>query len=145
MRDADWVSESAQCTTTSCADHSPGSGRHWRASWTTTYQSGYNQRGARGDPVYLGNNNAVLTTLYTAAQGGDTVPSQTYHNVNLSYSFGPKHERGYLQGLSVQLTVNNVFDTEPPFDTGRIPTPFFYSRFGNVRLRDYIIRVKKDF
>ena len=39
--------------------------------------------------------------------------------------------------------MNNVFDTVPPFDTGRIPTPFFYSRFGNVRLRDYILRVKK--
>ena len=68
-----------------------------------------------------------------------------YHNVNLSYNFGARNDRSYLRGLSVQLTVNNVFDTLPPFDTGRIPTPFFYSRYGNVRLRDYILRVKKDF
>lgn len=121
------------------------SGRHWRASWTTLYQSGYNQRGSRGDPIYLGNNNATLITTYTAPQGGTTVPSQMYHNVNLSYNFGAKNDRSYLKGLSIQLTVNNVFDKLPPFDTGRIPTPFFYSRFGNVRLRDYIVRVKKDF
>lgn len=121
------------------------SGRHWRASWTTTYQSSYNQRGARGDPIYLGNNNAPLTTTYTAAQGGLTVPSQIYHNASVSYNFGAKKERSYLKGLSVQFTVNNVFAAEPPFDTGRLPTPFFYSRFGNVRLRDYILRVKKDF
>jgi outer membrane receptor protein involved in Fe transport len=121
------------------------SGRHWRASWTAIYQSGYNQRGSRGDPIYLGNANAPLITTYTAAQGSNTVASQTYHNVNLSYNFGAKNDRSYLKGLSVGLTVNNVFNTLPPFDTGRIPTPFFYSRFGNVRLRDYVIRVKKDF
>ncbi len=121
------------------------SGGHWRASWTTLYQSGYNQRGSRGDPIYLGNPNAALVTTYTAAQGGNTVAAQTYHNVNLSYNFGAKRDRAYLQGLAVQFTVNNVFDTVPPFDTGRIPTPFFYSRFGNVRQRDYVLRVKKDF
>jgi iron complex outermembrane recepter protein len=121
------------------------SGRHWRASWTTLYQSSYNQRGSRGDPIYLGNANTPLITTYTAAQGSNTVASQMYHNVNLSYNFGAKHDRGYLRGLTVQVTVNNVFNTVPPFDTGRIPTPFFYSRFGNVRLRDYILRVKKDF
>jgi iron complex outermembrane recepter protein len=121
------------------------SGRHWRASWTTLYQSSYNQRGSRGDPTYLGNANAPLVTTYTAAQGGDTVASQVYHNANLTYNFGARHPRGYLQGLSIGFTVNNVFGTLPPFDTGRIPTPFFYSRFGNVRLRDYILRVKKDF
>ena len=65
--------------------------------------------------------------------------------MSFGYNFGSRNDRSYLQGLSIQLTVNNVFDTLPPFDTGRIPTPFFYSRYGNVRLRDYIIRVKKDF
>lgn len=121
------------------------SGRHWRASWSTTYQSGYKQRNSPGDPNYLGNPNAVINTLYTAPQGGNTVASQRYHNVTLAYNFGARHERSYLRGLTLQLAVNNVFNTIPPFDTGRIPTPFFYSRFGNVRLRDFILRVKKDF
>jgi len=121
------------------------SGRHWRASWITTYQTDYQQRNSRGDPNYLGDRNATLNTLYTAPQGGDSVPSQTYHNVSLGYNFGARPERSYLAGLSIQFTVNNLFNTLPPFDTGRIPTPFFYSRYGNVRLRDYIVRVKKDF
>lgn len=121
------------------------SGRHWRASWTTTYQSGYKQRNSPGDPNYLGNPNAAINTLYTGPQGGNTVAAQRYHNASLGYNFGAKNKRSYLKGLTLQFTVNNVFNTLPAFDTGRIPTPFFYSRFGNVRLRDYVLRVKKDF
>jgi outer membrane receptor protein involved in Fe transport len=68
-----------------------------------------------------------------------------YHNVTLGYNFGARNERSYLKGLSVQLTVNNVFDTKPPFDAANGRAPFYYSRYGNVRLRDYILRVKKDF
>ncbi len=121
------------------------SGRHWRASWTAVHHGGYKQAGAPGDPIYLGAANPTLVTTSTGPQGGTTVAAQTYHNANLTYNFGAKHERAVLRGLSVQLTVNNVFDTEPPFDAGNNRAPFFYSRFGNVRLRDYIVRVKKDF
>ncbi len=121
------------------------SGRRWRASWTTTYQSGYKQRNSPGDPNYLGNPNAAINTLYTGPQGGNTVAAQRYHNVTLGYNFGARNPRAYLKGLTLQFTVNNVLNTLPAYDTGRIPTPFFYSRYGNVRLRDYIIRVKKDF
>jgi outer membrane receptor protein involved in Fe transport len=121
------------------------SGRHWRASWTTNYTGGYKQAGAPGDPIYLGVANPTLVTTSTGPQGGTTVASQTYHNVNVTYNFGAKHERSYFRGLSVQLTVDNVFDTEPPFDAGSNRSPFFYSRYGNVRLRDYVLRVKKDF
>ncbi len=121
------------------------SGRNWRASWTTVHYAGYRQSGAPGDPVYLGVANPTLITTSTGPQGGYTVASQTYHNVNLTYNFGAKHARSYFRGLTVQLTVNNVLDTKPPFDAGNNRAPFFYSRYGNVRLRDYVIRVKKDF
>ncbi len=121
------------------------SGRNWRASWTTIYTGGYKQAGAPGDPIYLGVANPTLVTTSTGPQGGTTVASQTYHNVNVTYNFGAKHERSYFRGLTVQLTVNNVFDTEPPFDAGNNRAPFFYSRYGNARLRDYVVRVKKDF
>jgi len=86
-----------------------------------------------------------LVSTSTGPQGGTTVASQTYHNVNVTYNFGARPELSYFRGLSVQLTVNNVFDTEPPFDAGNNRAPFFYSRYGNVRLRDYVVRVKKDF
>lgn len=121
------------------------SGRHWRASWTTNYTGGYKQAGAPGDPIYLGVANPTLVTTSTGPQDGTTVASQTYHNVNVTYNFGARPEHSYFRGLSVQLTVNNVFDTEPPFDAGNNRAPFFYSRYGNVRLRDYVVRVKKDF
>lgn len=121
------------------------SGRHWRASWTTVHHGGYKQSGAPGDPIYLGVANPTLITTSIGPQGGHTVASQTYHNLNVSYNFGAKHDRAYLRGLSVSLTINNVFDTEPPFDAGNNRAPFFYSRYGNVRLRDYVLRVKKDF
>ncbi len=120
-------------------------GRHWRASWTTVHTGGYKQAGAPGDPIYLGVANPTLVTTSTGPQGGTTVASQTYHHVNVTYNFGAKHERSLFRGLSVQLTVNNVFETEPPFDAGNNRAPFFYSRYGNVRLRDYVLRVKKDF
>ena len=121
------------------------SGRRWRASWSTVYQGGYKQAGAPGDPIYLGDANRALITTSTGPQGGTTIGSQTYHNLSVSYNFGAKHANELLQGLSLQLTVNNVFDTIPPFDAANGRGPFYYSRYGNVRLRDYIIRVKKDF
>jgi hypothetical protein len=34
---------------------------------------------------------------------------------------------------------------EPAFDAGNNRAPFFYSRYGSIRLRDYILRVKRDF
>jgi len=43
------------------------------------------------------------------------------------------------------VTVNNVFNTLPPFDARSGNTPFYYSRFGNVRLRDLVVRLKRDF
>src|SRR5262252_2462773 len=45
IRDADWVSESAQCTTTSWADHSPGFGRHCSASAGTLASAARSRRG----------------------------------------------------------------------------------------------------
>jgi iron complex outermembrane receptor protein len=121
------------------------SGRHWRASWTTLYHSGYQQAGAPGDPVYLGAANPTLVTTSTGPQGGNTVAAQTYHNATFSYAFGAARQPTLLRGLSVQLTINNVLNTEPPFDAGNNRAPFFYSRYGSVRLRDYVLRVKKDF
>ena len=119
--------------------------KQWRASWTTTYQGGYKQAGAPGDPVYLGVANPTLVTTSTGPQGGNTVAAQTYHNTTVSYAFGARNENRYLKGLTVSLSVNNVFNTEPPFDAAAVRDPFFYSRYGNVRLRDFVVRVKKDF
>jgi outer membrane receptor protein involved in Fe transport len=120
-------------------------GRGWRASWSAVHHGGYRQAGAPGDPVYLGAATPALITTSTGPQGGFRVAAQTYHNLNVSHAFGPRHRWPYLRGLSVQFTLNNVLGTEPPFDAGNNRAPFFYSRYGSVRLRDYILRVKRDF
>ena len=100
-------------------------GRHWRASWTAVFQGGYKQAGAPGDPIYLGVANPTLITTSTGPQGGTTIGSQTYHNLSVSYNSGAKHANALLQGLSLQLTVNNVFDTLAPFDAANGRGPFY--------------------
>ncbi|MFZ9747296.1 MAG: TonB-dependent receptor domain-containing protein, partial [Opitutaceae bacterium] len=120
-------------------------GRGWRASWTAVHHGGYRQAGAPGDPVYLGAASPTLITTSTGPQGGFGVAAQTYHNLNVSHAFGPRHPWPALRRLSLQFTLNNVLGTEPAFDAGNNRAPFFYSRYGNIRLRDYILRVKRDF
>jgi iron complex outermembrane recepter protein len=120
-------------------------GRGWRASWTAVHHGGYRQAGAPGDPVYLGVANPTLITTSTGPQGGFDVAAQTFHSLNVSHAFGPRHRWPALRRLSVQFTLNNVLGTEPAFDAGNNRAPFFYSRYGSVRLRDYILRVKRDF
>ena len=109
------------------------------------HHGGYRQAGATGDPVYLGAANPTLITTSTGPQGGFGVAAQTYHNLNVSHAFGPRHPWPALRRLSLQFTLNNVLGTEPAFDAGNNRAPFFYSRNGNIRLRDYILRVKRDF
>ena len=121
-------------------------GRGWRAGWTIVHNSGYRQAGAPDDPVYLGAANPVLVTTSTGPQGGYDIAGQTYHHATVSYNFGRgAATRPLLRGTGVQVTVNNVFNTLPPFDARSGNTPFYYSRFGNVRLRDLVVRVKRDF
>ena len=50
---------------------------------------------------------------------------------------------GILSGLTIQLSIKNVFNTSPPFDA--YFAPFYYSPYGDVRLRDYFLGVKKQF
>ena len=121
-------------------------GRRWRAGWTVVNYSGYRQAGAPDDPVYLGAANPTLVTTSTGPQGGYDIDGQTYHNATIGYSFGRgAATQALLRGVGVQVSVNNVFNTLPPFDARSGNTPFYYSRFGNVRLRDLVVRVKRDF
>ncbi len=59
--------------------------------------------------------------------------------------FGPRQGWTYLRRVSVPLALKNIFDTDAAFDAGTNRAPFFYHRYGSVRLRDYILRVKRDF
>jgi outer membrane receptor protein involved in Fe transport len=132
--------------------------RNWVAAWTVVNFGSYKQYGAVGDPgAYASQLEQgqpyTLYTGYTVAQGSNTIPSQTYHNLYLSYNF-PKDPfdrashwgrltDAFLSGMKVSLVVNNVFNTVPPFDA--FYPPFYTSPYGDVQLRNYAITLKKSF
>jgi iron complex outermembrane receptor protein len=102
---------------------------NWRLSWTAMHYGSYEQY---PDPLYL------------IAQGGPTVPSQTYHNLLVGYRFGPAGgTSSALADLDVSLGIRNVFDKLPPFDVGG--TEGYYSPFGDSRLRSVQLAIGKRF
>lgn len=109
--------------------------RNWNASWTARYFHSYNVAYSEGSP------GGVLTT-YTAAQGSNKVPSQTYHDLMTSYDFDGS-ERPLLEGVSLQFGIKNIFDKVPPLDvTG---CSGYYSCFGDMRLRTFYLALRKQF
>lgn len=114
--------------------------RGWRLGWSTTYYSSYQQSGAPGDPF-------GVNTTFTDAQGSFTIPSQIYHDLFGGYTFGSAQGSGVahnvLADLTIQFGIRNVFSTLPPFDAH---TPvYYYSPYGDIRLRDYRISLQKAF
>jgi outer membrane receptor protein involved in Fe transport len=115
---------------------------HWTLGWTTLFFGAYNQYGAPGDPN-------GTSTHWTVPQGGNTIPSQLVHDIVASYAFGnisDKHGK-ILQSLAsrwtVQVGVKNLFNTAPPFDA--FYGPYYYSPYGDPRLRDLWVSIKHDF
>lgn len=124
---------------------------NWTAAWSVRYFGDYKQYGAAGGPLsiqYAGG--AVYSTL-VAAQGSETIPSQTYHDLFASYTFG-KTVRGdgkwqrvgasVLTGMTIQVGVKNVFGKLPPYDAGY---SYYTSPYGDLRLRSYSLSVRKEF
>lgn len=70
-----------------------------------------------------------------------------YHDVFASYRFGARSGAGWseglLKGLEVQLGVKNVFKTIPPFQSSN--DVIYMSSYGDVRLRDISLSIKKAF
>jgi outer membrane receptor protein involved in Fe transport len=120
-------------------------GSRWTVGWRTVYYDGYKQAGAPGDPVYNGAANPTLITTSTLPQGGYNIPAQIYHNVFASYNFGSTQRLHVLNGISVQLGINNLFNTAPPFDANANYAPYYYSPFGPHVLRSYILKIRKAF
>lgn len=120
---------------------------NWIVAWTTTYYSHYTQTYAPGSPSALQNG---LRTTYTAPQGSFTIPSQSYSDIFVGYSFaksrGKKRDglaEKVISSTTLQLGVKNVFNKIPPFDAGF--GTFYYSPLGDPRLRHYWASVKIDF
>jgi len=121
-------------------------GRHWTMGWHTNYFDGYKQQGAPSDPEYLGASTYTPITTFTQAQGGYYIPSELYHNVFASYRFGRNADRWHvLDGMTLTVGVNDLFNTAPPFDANLIYQPNYEAPFGSVLLRTYVVRLKKEF
>src|SRR5262249_34680014 len=75
--------------------------RQWTLGWSTTYYGSYGQIYSPGSPNAL---RSGPSTYFTDAQGGTTVPSQTYHSIFGSYAFD-KAAPGLLSNLMLQFGV----------------------------------------
>lgn len=119
----------------------------WTASWYTRYLASYKQYGAPGGPSYTQNPGP---SYYVMIQGSDSIPSQMYHDLVVSYAFHhatpDEHTTSNtapLDGLTVQFGVKNVLNKIPPFDYAY--APLFYSPYTDPRLRDFWLTVRKTF
>jgi iron complex outermembrane receptor protein len=122
--------------------------RQWTLAWSTTYVGSYLQTGTPASPIYT--QFAGTNSNIAAAQGDPRIPSQVYHEIVGSYVFakttpaqGSSLPRNLISNLTVQFGIKNLFNTLPPFDA--FFQPYYYSSYGDARLRDYWISIKKPF
>jgi outer membrane receptor protein involved in Fe transport len=97
--------------------------RQWKVGWTTEWYDSY--------------------TLYGITyQDGQRyrVPTQLYHDVFASYAFGKK-PGSLFSDLTLQLGVKDIFNTAPPFDPS--VSPFYVSPYGDLRMRDIWLSIRK--
>jgi hypothetical protein len=118
--------------------------RNWTVSWTSTYYPSYWQTGSPNSPF---TRQSGGTSTVPIAQGSDTIPSQIYHDLSVGFTF---HDASIsnasltslLENVSIQVGLKNVLNKAPPFDANNI---YYYSRFGDPRLRTFRITLSKAF
>jgi len=68
-------------------------------------------------------------------------------DIFVQYAFGAtslsRRAYGALSHVTVQAGIKNVFNSLPPFDA--LNSPYFYSGYGDPRLRSYQLSLKKGF
>lgn len=101
----------------------------WTAAWTTSYFDSY----------FLNSAHSVDPNL-----GSARIPSQTYHDLFVSYEFGADTD-GPMSGVELQFGVNNVFNSEPPIDPTGASFGRPYSGLGDARLANYYVSLRKSF
>ncbi len=90
-----------------------------------------------------------LPSVVIAQGNGGKVDEQIYHDLFVTYLFGAHSAvqssswRRAFSDAEARLGVNNVFNTQPPFDASN--TKAFYSGFADPRLRYYTASLKLRF
>lgn len=115
--------------------------RNWSVSWTTRYVPSLR---VPAPPVTSAVTSAVL------GQGGEWVPSQSYSDATFTYRFERRAQgtsasrlKRYTRGLEIGVGLINVFNKIPPYDVSS--GAYRYSTWGDIRLREYRLSVKKEF
>ena len=103
---------------------------NWAVQWSSQYYDDYKINDA-GE--------------VNPSQGGAYVDSQIYHDLFVSYAFPDNSTvlAGALRNLRVEVGVNNVLNTTPPFDASDILRGI--SPFGDNRLARYTVSLRKSF
>ncbi len=112
--------------------------RQWTAGWSAVY---YGRSKVFGPPV-------STSTTTIQAQGSNMIPSSIYHDIFLSYRFSGKAAAlrdplNIFRGMELQLGIENVFERIPGFNVGA--HSYWYDTFGDLRLREYRLSLKKPF
>ncbi len=81
-------------------------------------------------------------------QGSEWIPTQTYHDVYGRYRFenAPDFVGGLLRNTELQISVQNVLNTDPPIlASSSSVVGGYYATEGDARLRRYSIAFTKRF
>ena len=112
----------------------------WSLDWNAQYYASYKI-------TYADPNRAPQNDLLRRNQGGESVPSQMYHDLSVRYRFQPSTALagGLLDGLEVRLGVQNLFNEIPPVVASMtFENVGGYSYYGDPRLRRYSLSIKKS-
>ncbi len=101
--------------------------RSWGVAWGARFYDSYFKR----------SDHSVVEN-----QGSAKIPSQTYHDLSISFQPGVVSHSAFLANSELRLGIKNVFNSKPPID---VESAFFYSTFGDPRLANYYLSVRKDF
>ncbi len=124
----------------------------WRANaglrWSRgPLELGWNLQYYDASRVYTSTNSLTLRDAAVLSQGSAFIPTQTYHDAYGRYRFDNAwgFARGLLENAELQLSVQNVLNTNPPIRASTSPLFPGYAYEGNPRLRRYSIAFTKRF
>ncbi len=110
----------------------------WSLDWNMQYFDSY--------LLYPGSVPLEFVPVFTAQQGSDSIPRQTYHDIVGRFRVGEALglTSGILADTDLQFGIRNVFNTSPPIVASPFPSNG-YSFFGDPRLRRYTVSIRKRF
>jgi len=112
--------------------------QNWSAGWTGRYIGSYK---LSGPPV-------STSTVAIVRQGRAYARSQIFHEIFLTYRF-PRLDAAangwasYVRGVELNLGIRNLLDFAPRYDASN--TTYYYSTWGDIRMREYRFTLKKAF